>query len=67
MDHKDFALQFAKKAGNIIRESFALGIKKEWKVDATPVTEVDLGVNRLLIQQVKEYFPEGGFGGRREL
>ncbi len=57
MDYKEFAINLAKEAGEIIKKNFKLGMKKEWKSDNTPVTETDFKINRLVIDSVKKHFP----------
>jgi len=54
---EEFAKNFAKKAGKIMLKNFQLGMKKEWKKDNSPVTETDLKINSLLIEEVKRNFP----------
>lgn len=44
-EYKKFVKEFAKKAGEIMREYFGLGMAKEWKKDNTPLTEADLKIN----------------------
>lgn len=61
-----FALDLARRTGEVIRANFALGMKKEWKKDETPVTKTDFEVNRLLINAVKERFPDHGVFGEEE-
>lgn len=65
-EFKIFAEHFAKRAGNIMRENFSLGMKKEWKADNSPVTETDKKINSLLIQEVQEKFPGHGIKGEEE-
>ncbi|MBI3626632.1 hypothetical protein HY224_01135, partial [Candidatus Uhrbacteria bacterium] len=60
MTHKDFALQLAKEAGQIIRTNFVLGMKKEWKKDNTPVTETDLRINQMVIERINSAWPGHG-------
>lgn len=55
--YKRFAIDLAKRAGDIIRKNFKLGMKKEWKADNTPLTETDLIINQLVIDRVKQKFP----------
>ena len=57
-NYKRFAIGLAKQAGEIIRNNFTLGMKKEWKADNTPLTETDLVVNQLVIDSIKKAFPE---------
>ena len=56
---KDFAINFAKKAGAIMRKHFTVGLKKEYKGDANqrPVTAADLEINAALIDAIREKFP----------
>src|SRR3989338_5284171 len=56
-DYKNFSLELAKEAGRIIKTNFALGMKKEWKADNTPLTETDLRINQLVLDSVKKEFP----------
>lgn len=55
---KTFASQFALRAGQIIKKNFSLGMEKKWKKDNTPVTETDLIINSMLIDEVAKEFPE---------
>jgi len=57
MERKSFAINLAKKAGEIMRDNFTLGMKKEWKSDNTPVTETDIRINNLVLNAVKKSFP----------
>ncbi len=54
----NFAIDLAKKAGEIIKANFVFGMKKEWKKDNSPVTETDLKINQLVIDSVKKEFPD---------
>jgi fructose-1,6-bisphosphatase/inositol monophosphatase family enzyme len=64
--YKQFAEDFARRAGAIIKENFSLGMAKEWKADNTPVTETDLKINSMLIKEVKERSPEHSVNGEEE-
>lgn len=55
--YRKFAENFAQKAGKIMLRNFKLGMKKEWKLDNTPVTETDLAINLLLIKEIQKNFP----------
>ncbi len=57
-EYKKFARDFAREAGEIIREGFFKNLDRTVKEDNTLVTEYDTRVNDLLIQRVKEAFPE---------
>lgn len=47
----------AKEAGEIICSLFTLGMKKEWKKDATPVTAADKAVNDLVLKSFANDYP----------
>ncbi|MDE2311735.1 MAG: inositol monophosphatase [Patescibacteria group bacterium] len=57
MTYKQFSIKLAKQAGEIIRQNFQLGMKKVWKANETPVTKTDLTINKMVIREVKKYFP----------
>jgi len=57
-EFKTFASQFALKAGQIIKKNFKLGMEKKWKEDNTPVTETDLMINSMLINEIAKEFPK---------
>lgn len=61
--HLDFAKQIAEKAGKIMSQNFMLGMAKEWKQDNTPLTVTDTVVNQLVIEEVKQRFPDHGVLG----
>ena len=66
MEYKEFAINIAKEAGDIMHKNFQLGMKKEWKADNSPVTETDIAINKLVINKVKEYFPDHDVKGEEE-
>ncbi len=66
MDYKDFAVGLAKKAGREIKKNFVYGMKKEWKDNNTPITKTDIAVNKMVIREVKKYFPNHGILGEEE-
>jgi len=43
-----------------MRTNFALGMKKEWKEDHSPLTVTDTTINQMVIDAVKETYPEYG-------
>lgn len=57
-EYKDFAIKIAYEAGVIMRNNFTLSMKKEWKHDHTPVTATDIEINALVLQKIKETYPE---------
>lgn len=68
---KDFATSVALKAGKIMKQNFTAGINvggihKEWKEDNSPLTETDLAVNNLVIEEVRRNFPGHGIIGEEE-
>jgi len=57
-DYRQFAVELAQAAGEIIKDNFVLGMKKEWKQDATPLTVTDTKINQMVIDAVKTHFPD---------
>lgn len=56
-DYSIFAVDLAKKAGEMIRNDFQKEIVREWKADDTPITDTDRKVNQLVIDEVEKRFP----------
>lgn len=65
-DYLNFAKDLALKSGALIRQNFASGMNKNWKSDNTPVTETDLAVNKLVIEEIAKAYPEHGVLGEEE-
>jgi fructose-1,6-bisphosphatase/inositol monophosphatase family enzyme len=55
--YEKFAKDIALQAGEIIRSNFKMGISKQWKSDNSPVTEIDIRVNQLILDSVRKEFP----------
>jgi len=53
-----FARQLALDAGTLAKKYFDTGPSKKWKSDGTPLTEADIKINKLVIDRVKETYPE---------
>lgn len=53
----DFATNLARKAGVLIKDNFALGMRKEWKEDQTPLTVTDEKINALVLESIQEKYP----------
>lgn len=66
MTYEQFAKDLARKAGAIIKKSFSLGMKKEWKEDFSPVTATDKEINKVVIDEVAKYFPDHNVKGEEE-
>jgi fructose-1,6-bisphosphatase/inositol monophosphatase family enzyme len=60
------AFSLSKKAGGIIKDNFGKTHAVVLKDDASPVTEVDQRINKLVAQSLKESFPEDGLLGEEE-
>ncbi len=65
-EYKKFALEIARTAGMRIKENFSLGSKKEWKADNSPVTETDIYINKLVIEEIQKRFVGHGILGEEE-
>lgn len=56
--YEQVAKSLAKDAGTIIKDNLQLGIKRTWKSDDTPVTQVDKAINAMVISRLNKEFPE---------
>jgi fructose-1,6-bisphosphatase/inositol monophosphatase family enzyme len=61
-----FAKNLALEAGEVMRNNFTLGMKKEWKSDTTPLTVTDTTINRMVIEKVKDKYPNEDVKGEEE-
>ncbi len=59
----DAALTAARAASDIIRKAFRGNFDVQFKADASPVTEVDVGAERAIKAVLQERYPEYGFFG----
>jgi len=62
-ENLEFAVGLAKQAGEIMKRNFALGMKKEWKDNDTPLTVTDTEINALVMKAVEEKYPTHSFLG----
>ena len=62
-EYKDVAIKLARRAGNIMRQHFTIGMETKWKADKTPVTIADTEINALVIKVIKDAFPTHGVLG----
>lgn len=61
MEHSNyltFALDLARDSGAIMRQNFIMGMKKEWKSDATPLTETDTKIHELVEGAITRAYPD---------
>jgi len=65
-DYKTFATELAYQAGEVMRKNFALGMKKTWKENNTPLTVSDTTINRFVIEAVNKEYPSHGILGEEE-
>jgi fructose-1,6-bisphosphatase/inositol monophosphatase family enzyme len=61
-----FAKKLATQCGAIMRDLFTAGLAREWKEDGTPLTVADTRINALVIESVRQAFPEHGVLGEEE-
>jgi fructose-1,6-bisphosphatase/inositol monophosphatase family enzyme len=61
-----FAKDLARQAGVIMLEHFKVGVEREMKSDATPVTIADKKINKLVIDSVASAFPGHSVLGEEE-
>jgi myo-inositol-1(or 4)-monophosphatase len=64
--YRDFATSLSQKAGEIIKDAFTAGVKREWKKDNTPVTDVDKEINTLVINSITKVYPGYAILGEEE-
>lgn len=57
-EYQEFAEVLARKAGEIMKEYFTVGVNYQTKTDNTPVTIADLEINNLVIKELSERFPD---------
>ncbi len=62
----EFAKKLAHKAGKEIVANFKLGMERDWKGDDTPVTVTDKAINSMVVNSVKEAYPDSGILGEEE-
>ncbi len=63
---RDFAVELAHEAGEIMLEHFEIGKASETKSDHSPVTIADTAINSLVIERVKSSFPDHTVLGEEE-
>jgi len=62
-DYLSFAKSLAGKAGGIMLEHFKVGVDIEIKSDRSPVTVADKAISELVINEVKQTYPDHGVLG----
>lgn len=62
-DYKQFAVELAKEAGKIVTTNHGLGMKREWKDNATPLTVSDEKINKLVLNAIEKEYPTYSFIG----
>lgn len=60
------AQELAVEAGSIADKHFSHSVQREMKHDGSPVTEVDLAINSLIVQRVEKEFPGHKIIGEEE-
>jgi len=64
--YKEFMESIAKDAGIIIKNNFLNHGTTKYKSNDSPVTDTDININKILINKIKEKFPEHGIIGEEE-
>lgn len=65
-EYKTVALDLAKRAGEIMRKNFTLWMKKDWKADRSPVTDADITINALVIEEIRKRWPDHSIIGEEQ-
>jgi fructose-1,6-bisphosphatase/inositol monophosphatase family enzyme len=63
---EDFAVSLARRAGEIMRSNFTLGAKRMWKEDDSPLTATDEAINEMVIDAIRETYPDHAVIGEEE-
>lgn len=62
-EYQKFAEDIARKAGEIMKEYFTVGVAYETKADNTPLTIADQKINDLVINEISKTFPQHSING----
>lgn len=62
-DYREFAVELAKKAGEIIKTNHGSIMEREWKDNATPLTVSDEKINQLVLDAIEKEYPAYSFIG----
>ena len=65
-EYMTVALALAREAGALARQSFTLGMEREWKEDGSPVTATDTAINERVIEEITRRFPGHGVLGEEK-
>lgn len=65
-EYLEFAKKLAKDAGDIMYQNFLEIPAKVWKEDATPVTDTDTQINKLVVDRIAQQFPEHSVLGEEQ-
>lgn len=63
MNPRDFATSVARDGGKAMLAHFGLGMVRKMKTDGSVVTEGDLAVDKIVVQGIREEFPDDGILG----
>lgn len=65
-DYLNFAKEITERAQEIALKYFGFEIERTWKEDNTPLTLADTEINTLVINRIKESYPEHSIYGEEE-
>jgi fructose-1,6-bisphosphatase/inositol monophosphatase family enzyme len=65
-DRLQLAIQIAREAGAIMRDSFGKNHNVELKSDLSPVTSIDKEINALVVKTLTKRYPDDGLLGEEE-
>lgn len=66
MEDFEFAQSIVLEAGELIRSSLKNEFEIAWKEDNTPVTSIDIAVNKLIVDKIHQKFPGDRIYGEEE-
>lgn len=62
----EFAKSLVENAGELIRTSLGNSYETQWKADNTPVTSIDIAVNKLVLDRIKQAYPDDKVYGEED-
>jgi myo-inositol-1(or 4)-monophosphatase len=65
-DLGEFALDLARRASAMMADGFELGTKRSIKADGSPVTEIDIAINKMVVDAIHATYPDHSLVGEEE-
>ena len=59
----EFAISLAEQAGSLMTANLGFNTRAKWKADNSPVTQTDIDINKLVIEQIGQMYSDDGVLG----